>query len=66
MVIKLIFVVMLVLKHYESGDIEEVVSCEAVAGDMLRVNYGYADWYAEFPQEEYKCELWEYKEDVSE
>jgi hypothetical protein len=64
MVIKLVFAVMLVLKHIGSGDIEEVVSCE-VAGDMLRVNYGY-DWFAEFPQDEYKCELWEYKEDVSE
>ena len=56
---KFLIVTMLILRHMESGDIEEVVSCEQ-KGENLTVNYGF-DWYAEFPVSEYKCELWEYK-----
>ena len=54
---KYLILVLLLLRHLETNEIEVVESCHQ-EGANLKVNYGFA-WSVEFPAGEYVCELYQ-------
>lgn len=55
---QLITILILLLIHNESGDVDVVEKCE-LYGDQLVVDFGYGAMNVEMPADEYSCELYE-------
>ena len=54
---KQIIIILMVLIHPESGDIDRIKSCELSGGNLV-VDFGFG-WTSEFPAGEYECKVFE-------